>query len=208
MNKKTTTMIFMVLLILIISAGCTQTSEIEEPQEMPDNLSTYEIINYDDLETEELRSWHNTYFKESGQQFMNTNDEDKSIYILVSYGQVPTGGYSVELIDEYIQEKEHFFTFNMKSPSPNDMVTQVISYPYILLKVSNGDRIMPVVKREQLEITEEPIQSEIFIYEGIEGVFDGWVVGNLVKIDLNDTAMPEELDGKYYDGINMGLIVD
>jgi hypothetical protein len=196
MNKKAT-MTFMVLLILIISAGCTQTSEIEEPQEMPDNLSTYEIINYDDLETEELRSWHNTYFKELGQQFMNTNDEDKSIYILVSYGQVPTGGYSVELVDEYIQEEEHFFTFKMNSPSPDVMVTQVISYPYILLKVSNSDKIMPVVKREQLKIIEETVQSEVIMYEGIEGVFNGWVVGSFIEIDLHDTVTLEGLEGKF-----------
>ncbi len=57
---------------------------------------------------------------------------DGWFYLLVTYGVKPTDGYAVEIVG--IEEKEDRFvvTANFKSPSENDDVTKVTTYPYDL----------------------------------------------------------------------------
>lgn len=63
---------------------------------------------------------------------------DDEIYVIATRGEKPTGGYTVQ-IDSINQIKEEdktklivYTTF--KDPKPGDIVTQVITYPYVVAK--------------------------------------------------------------------------
>lgn len=63
--------------------------------------------------------------------------EDK-VYVVVTRGEKPTGGYSVE-IDKIEKEKEDegfklLVYAEFEDPEPGDVTTQVITYPYIVAK--------------------------------------------------------------------------
>lgn len=65
---------------------------------------------------------------------------DKEIYAIAVMGTKPTGGYSVE-IDKISQaEKEGSTTVTVyakfKEPKPGEIVTEVITYPYVVAKTS------------------------------------------------------------------------
>jgi len=60
---------------------------------------------------------------------------DDKIYVIVTRGEKPTGGYTVRLDALEMKEEENkkilivYATF--KDPEPGDIVTQVITYPYV-----------------------------------------------------------------------------
>ena len=62
------------------------------------------------------------------------------LYIVVCYGAQPTEGYSIEV--DYIYESSNavLVETTLIGPSGMDKVAQVISYPYIVLKVENVDK--------------------------------------------------------------------
>jgi hypothetical protein len=61
--------------------------------------------------------------------------EDK-VYIVASRGEMPTGGYSIRVVG--IEEEEDGRGVNVsveyKDPKPGQMVAQVVTYPYAIVK--------------------------------------------------------------------------
>jgi hypothetical protein len=63
-----------------------------------------------------------------------------SLYIYVGWGEKPTGGYSVEITDvERSGNGELVVKTLFRAPAPDEMVTQVITYPYDLIAVDKTD---------------------------------------------------------------------
>ncbi|WP_231701844.1 protease complex subunit PrcB family protein [Crassaminicella thermophila] len=63
---------------------------------------------------------------------------DGEIYVIVTRGEKPTGGYTVEidrieLVDEDNKTRMVVYT-TFEDPKPGDIVTQVITYPYVAVK--------------------------------------------------------------------------
>lgn len=65
---------------------------------------------------------------------------DETIYVIVTRGEKPTGGYGI-IIDKIDMEKEEdkvkvVVYVKFKDPKPGDMVTQVVTYPYVVAKTN------------------------------------------------------------------------
>ncbi|MDQ7793791.1 MAG: protease complex subunit PrcB family protein [bacterium] len=56
-------------------------------------------------------------------------------YVLVAMGERPTGGYRVDLNDAMEAEDYVLLEVVYRAPGPGDMVTQALTYPYLLLRV-------------------------------------------------------------------------
>jgi len=137
--------------------------------------------------------------------------EDK-LYLLATYGERPTGGYSVEIIDvtedhDEVEDKL-VVTVKFKEPEEGEPVTTAITYPYDLKKIdpvgkpvkflAEGDKdflpmldgvgyLQPIVAEEEdIKIfSPEPgakVEEEIVI-TGIEQVFEGTVLCRLLDVD-------------------------
>ena len=53
-------------------------------------------------------------------------EEDK---IILSWGEKPTGGYKIRIVDLEIKDGDLYVDYSLRSPDPDEMVTQAITYP-------------------------------------------------------------------------------
>lgn len=58
-----------------------------------------------------------------------------NLYIVVGYGKQNSGGYSIKVEALYLTKNAIYFDTNLIGPSKNDMVSQGITYPYIVIKL-------------------------------------------------------------------------
>ncbi|PKM79664.1 MAG: hypothetical protein CVU89_17085 [Firmicutes bacterium HGW-Firmicutes-14] len=68
-------------------------------------------------------------------------EEEGSFWVVLTRGQMPTGGYSVRVADAKLTEKENGVTeltvsYSYNDPGPGQLVTQALTYPVevVLLK--------------------------------------------------------------------------
>ncbi|RQD75053.1 MAG: protease complex subunit PrcB family protein [Candidatus Syntrophonatronum acetioxidans] len=62
---------------------------------------------------------------------------DEKLYILVTYGERPTGGYKVRVTDIVLKDDVLKVKVYFKAPEEGDLVTQAITYPYDLVVVED-----------------------------------------------------------------------
>ncbi len=62
------------------------------------------------------------------------------LYIVVGYGEQPTGGYSIKVEDLYLTENAIYFNTSLLGPPKDEIVTQILTYPYIVVKVEFMDK--------------------------------------------------------------------
>jgi len=62
-------------------------------------------------------------------------EEEDTLYLLVTYGKRPTGGYEVEIKDVVEEENQLSVYVEFTAPAPNEPVTSVSTYPYDLKEI-------------------------------------------------------------------------
>lgn len=70
---------------------------------------------------------------------MHYSNKD-SLYIAVGYGKQNSGGYSISVEGLYLTDNAIYFDTNLIGPSQNDLVTQGVTYPYIVVKLEFIDK--------------------------------------------------------------------
>lgn len=60
-------------------------------------------------------------------------------YLLVTYGEKPTGGYAVEIGEVVVANDKISVPVRFKKPAPGEMVTQALTYPYDLKEMEARD---------------------------------------------------------------------
>lgn len=66
--------------------------------------------------------------------FRMTYSYEQGLYIVVGYGEQPTGGYSISVRDLYLTENSIVFNTELAGPGKDDEVGVEKSYPYIIIK--------------------------------------------------------------------------
>ncbi len=133
-----------------------------------------------------------------------TREYEGSLYLLVTYGEQPTGGYRVEITDVVEEDDQLTVYVEYTEPGEDNIVTQAITYPYDLVKVEPTDLPVTFVAEGDVEFVpvlenldwlppiaagSEDIRvftpvpgdtvSRNFAVEGIELVFEGTVLYKL-----------------------------
>lgn len=68
-------------------------------------------------------------------------DEDKEyLYIIVGYGEKPTGGYSISIDELYLAENVIYLDTNLIGPSEEEFVSNAVTYPYVVIKTEYMDK--------------------------------------------------------------------
>ncbi len=70
---------------------------------------------------------------------MHYSNKD-SLYIVVGYGKQNSGGYSISVEDLFLTDNAIYFDTNLIGPSQDDLVTQGVTYPYIVVKLEFIDK--------------------------------------------------------------------
>lgn len=58
-----------------------------------------------------------------------------NLYIVVGYGIQNSGGYSVSVEELYLTSNAIYIDTNLIGPTDEDMITQGVTYPYIVVKM-------------------------------------------------------------------------
>lgn len=72
--------------------------------------------------------------------FKLTYHDGDYLYLVVGYGEQPTGGYSIAVDDLYLTEDAIKVRTTLLGPGPEDAKTEVLSYPYIVMKIMYLDK--------------------------------------------------------------------
>lgn len=145
------TLIITALLLLLGCNGATGTDpeavpeqeENNETTEPPNPEETDETEGQDEADVdsstadqlpEDIQAWI-----ESSKQYLQgqTKSVNGKLYILVTYGEKPTGGYTVEITDTEVKEDELLVTAEFTEPGPDEIVTQALTYPYDLVVIDD-----------------------------------------------------------------------
>jgi hypothetical protein len=62
------------------------------------------------------------------------------LYIVVGYGKQNSGGYSIAVEELFLTDNAIYIDTNLIGPSQDDLVTQGVTYPYIVVKLEYMDK--------------------------------------------------------------------
>lgn len=113
---KNTVLIMILAVAMLFALACNGADGPEEVT-MPDELPA------------EVQAWIDaSIYNFGGQTFVY----EDILYLLVTYGEKPTGGYNVEITDITEGEGKLVVTADFTEPGEDEMVTQALTYPYDL----------------------------------------------------------------------------
>ena len=72
--------------------------------------------------------------------FKITYSNKDYLYIVVGYGKQNSGGYSIAVEELYLTDNAIYIATNLIGPSKDDLVTQGVTYPYIVVKTEFIDK--------------------------------------------------------------------
>jgi len=72
--------------------------------------------------------------------FKITYSNKDYLYIVVGYGKQNSGGYSIAVEELYLTDNAIYVDTNLIGPSKDDLVTQGVTYPYIVVKTEFIDK--------------------------------------------------------------------
>ena len=101
-----------------------------------ETLAEYKEVNYQDI-PDGLAEWVSANRNTQGIRFKTF---DNKTYIQICAGEKPTGGYSINLESvTMVAPGSIYLTAQVISPPPDMMVTQALTYPYILIEIEDAE---------------------------------------------------------------------
>ena len=124
--------LFLPLLILLLFTAC-KADKVTDKKETP---MDYTIVPRKDVPMALME----TIDAGKSEAMTMTYGEGEYLYIVVGYGVMPTGGYSIS-VDKLSQTSEeiHVAT-NLRGPAAGEAVNKAESHPYIVLKIEYTDK--------------------------------------------------------------------
>jgi len=129
---KIVTLIITLILLVIGLAGCkSKEGEIKKIRDLD-----FTVVENADLpgELKEIIDEK----KEAPFRISYSNKDN--LYIAVGYGKQNSGGYSVAVNELYLTNNAIYIDTNLIGPSKSDMVSQGITYPYVVVKLEYIDQ--------------------------------------------------------------------
>lgn len=194
--------LLMVTGMVFMGIGCTQDNG-DEPDNGNNENGNGDIVDPNGSELpKEIEDWVNSSLAMNlGQSKVYEED----MYILVTYGEKPTGGYNVGITNINITDESVEVSVNFKAPKEGDIVTQAITYPYdleviekvdlplsfnvsgdedYLMTLQGIDELQPIVAESTWIKIFEPAPNgsvgDQVIISGIASVFEGNIVYEVI----------------------------
>ncbi len=137
MEVKMRTLRIILLLLGVIGSGLLFTGCKSENTDVK-KIKDLEFTVVEDADVpEQLMQIINEKKKEPFK--MSYSNED-NLYIVVGYGEQPTGGYSISVDDLFLTSNAVYIDTNLIGPSETDKVINAITYPYVVVKTEFIDK--------------------------------------------------------------------
>lgn len=176
----------LILGVFLLAIGCAADNGVHEENDEEESLPS------------EIEAW----VEYSRDLFLAQDREhDGTLYLLVTYGSQPSGGYSVEITNINEGDDKVTVTVNFTRPAEGDQVTDAVTRPYDLKELETGglpvefvatgdepyiptllglDVLPPIVAQSDgikvFSPASEAVVSREFDLEGIANVFEGTVL--------------------------------
>lgn len=69
-----------------------------------------------------------------------SDEGEEYLYVVVGYGEKPTGGYSISVDEFYLAENAIYIDTNLIGPSEEEFVSNAVTYPYVVIKTEFTDK--------------------------------------------------------------------
>lgn len=210
-----------VILSFVIIFSVTGCDEMNKPKTV--NEIEYEVIDSNTLE-QSIQFEIEEIKYQKGYTYWEI--EDGSYKIFIGLGEKPTGGYGIQV--KSIQDNGRITVIQVEKtePDPNDMVTQALTYPYVVIKVNNITNNFIVIDQNDEEYDKIELMPQNNNDVGMSGTmlrydlnvvdyskpivctYQGKVDKNTIEIKIEnvDELIPLYADNieKYLDGISIG----
>ncbi|MCR5610191.1 MAG: protease complex subunit PrcB family protein [Lachnospiraceae bacterium] len=120
------------LLAILLCCGC----EIKHLKEEKKELIDYTIVENADI-PEELAK---TIMDKKGEAFNITFSDNNYTYIVVGYGTMNSGGYSIQVLDLCESDDNIYIETVLNGPKENELVLKAKTYPFIVVKIERNDK--------------------------------------------------------------------
>lgn len=124
------------LLIVCIFTSCSNKAEEQDEDKIRD-------LEFTVVEEKDVPDVIKQKIEESKMEpFKFSFSDGQYLYIVVGYGEQPTGGYSIQVKEVYESKDYVVILTELLGPSKDDTVTMSLSYPYVVVKTE--DLSLPV----------------------------------------------------------------
>ncbi len=133
-NKKILAFVSIFLVSIILFAGCkSEKTDIKKIKDL-------EFTVVEDADIPE--PFKKIIDEKKKQPFKMSYTDSDYLYIVVGYGEQPTGGYSISVDDLYLTSNAVYIFTNLIGPSEKDYVTNALTYPYVVVKTEFIDKVV------------------------------------------------------------------
>ena len=187
---------FLILLVVLLATACGGGVGAEPENESADPVMgeiVYEEIDLQSAEFEQLyqgdfRDWYDSSCRDRGVYFFN---QDSSTYLLVCAGEKPTSGYELKNLILIGEEDVIQVSADLKVPGVNEVVSEVLTYPHILVRIPGDDR--EIALKEIRENSPE-LGTEV---KTDSGAYVGQIDPHSIEIKIS--GVPEEKAAKAFE---------
>ncbi len=109
--------------------GSEENNDESEENDVNDE-ENFDLIGFPEDVSKEIQEWVEANRIEEG----TYRFEESNLY-LITAGEKPTGGFSLEIVDEALENGTLTVIYKLNRPGPDDMVTQALTYPTVLFEV-------------------------------------------------------------------------
>jgi hypothetical protein len=134
----------LILSLVVLSCGVSNSTVLEknslyeilvQKSDGGGNIRFFEILS----EPNEIKMLQND---ESIGEKISLSDVQTSNFVILNMGQKATSGYSIGVQSVEETDKNIIITVKEKSPEPGSMVSQVITYPFCVVKINSKKEII------------------------------------------------------------------
>ena len=130
-NMRKGIMLLWAMLAVVTFGGCTMLSE--ERVKLRD-------LEFTVLSEEKIPEELKTIIEErKAEPFQLTYSDNEYLYICIGYGEQSTGGYSIAVNELYLTDNAVYVNTSLLGPEASEAGSQVLSYPYIIIKTEYLD---------------------------------------------------------------------
>lgn len=127
--------IILLIFCAIALLGCTACSIKKTEGEKVSDID-YTVVEDEDVPKELMEIIN----QKKDEVFHITFDNKECLYIVVGYGPQPSTGYSITVEELYETKNAICFRPGLKGPDKSEQTNQLITYPYIVIKVEYTDK--------------------------------------------------------------------
>lgn len=218
--------LFIVIAVLIsILAGCSpqdatleeKPSDVTQAQEKPSQLDESQsiegqIIEAQKIEAEDLdpnlQNELDLLKQKTGSYYWNDTTENPLIYI--GMGLQPTGGYSISAERLTLEGKALKILVSTKAPGSDEMVTQALTYPFLLLKLPTDTEFDTLSVVDQAGMPYDLLTLNSESAQVIQGTYVGQIDSTSIEVQVGESFMVFRnfLMTELVDAIESGTLVE